>query len=77
MFTPLSWPHRIFLIVVSLAAISPYISVSLVSSAVLVAYMVWDWRQGRQRDAVVPVLRVTERPTIASGDAPPPPPISV
>ena len=31
-----------FLIVVSLAAISPYISVSLASSAVLVAYMVWD-----------------------------------
>ena len=65
MFTPLSWPHRIFLIVVSLAAISPYISVSLVSSAVLVGYMVWDWRRGRQRDAIVPVLRVTERPTIA------------
>jgi TRAP-type uncharacterized transport system fused permease subunit len=78
MFTPLSWAHRIFLIVVSLAAISPYISVSLASSAVLVAYMVWDWRRGRQRDAIVPVLRVTERPTIASGgDAQPPPPISV
>src|SRR4030095_14912141 len=78
MFTPLSWPHRIFLIVVSLAAISPYISVSLASSVVLVAYMVWDWRRGRQRDAIVPVLRVTERPTIASGgDAQPPPPISV
>ena len=77
MFTPLSWPHRIFLIVVSLAAISPYISVSLVSSAVLVTYIVWDWRRGRQRDAIVPVLRVTERPAIASGDSPPPPPISV
>ena len=77
MFTPVSWPHRIFLIVVSLAAISPYIGVSLVCSAVLVAYMVWDWRQGRHRDAVV---RCSVSPDVRRSRAavtPPPPPISV
>ena len=71
MFTALSWPHRLFLIAVALAAIGPYLSVSLASSAILVAYMVWDSRRGR-RPAAVPVLRVTERPVVASGDAPPP-----
>ncbi len=71
MFTALSWPHRLFLIAVALAAIGPYLSVSLASSAILIAYMVWDSRRGR-RPAAVPVLRVTERPVVASGDAPPP-----
>ena len=77
MFTPLTWPHRIFLIVVSLAAISPHIGVSVACSVVLVTYMVWDARRGRRLGAVVPVLRVTERPTIASSGDAPPPPISV
>ena len=71
MFTALSWPHRLFLIAVALAAIGPYLGVSLASSAILVAYMVWDSKRGR-RPAAVPVLRVTERPVVASGDAPPP-----
>jgi len=71
MFTALSWPHRLFLIAVALAAIGPYLGVSLASSAILIAYMVWDSKRGR-RPAAVPVLRVTERPVVASGDAPPP-----
>jgi TRAP-type uncharacterized transport system fused permease subunit len=77
MFTALSWPHRLFLIVVSLAAISPYLAASLASSAILLAYMVWDSRRGRLTGAT-PVLRVTERPEIAAGgDAPTQPPMSV
>ena len=70
MFGPLTWPRTIFLIVVSLAAISPYVSASLASSVVLIAYMVWDYRTARP--AASPELRVTERATIASStDAPP------
>ena len=70
MFGPLTWPRTIFLVVVSLAAISPYLGVSLASSVILIAYMVWDYRVARP--AAAPTLRVTERPIIASTtDAPP------
>jgi TRAP transporter 4TM/12TM fusion protein len=47
MFGPLSWPRRLFLIAVSLAAISPHVAVSLATSLVLLAYMAWDARQPR------------------------------
>ncbi|HEX9819728.1 MAG TPA: TRAP transporter fused permease subunit [Methylomirabilota bacterium] len=47
MFGPLSWPRRLFLIAVSLAAIGPHVAVSLATSLVLLAYMVWDARQPR------------------------------
>ena len=76
MFTPLSWPHRLVLIAVSLAAIGPYLAVSLACSVVLVAYMVWDARRGRLT-ATAPVLRVTERAEIIPGGNIPPPSISV
>jgi TRAP transporter 4TM/12TM fusion protein len=69
MFGPLTWPRTIFLVVVSLAAIGPYLSVSLASSVVLIAYIVWDARTARQ--AVGPTLVVTERPLVAETDAPP------
>ena len=70
MFGPLTWPRTIFLVVVALAAIGPYLSVSLASSVILIVYMVWDYRIARP--AAAPTLRVTERPTIASStDAPP------
>jgi TRAP-type uncharacterized transport system fused permease subunit len=75
MFTALTWPHRLFLMAVALAAIGPSMSVSLVCSAILLGYMVWDARRGRATAASV--LRVTGRPVVASGEAPPPPPISV
>ena len=65
MFGPLSWPKRLFLIAVALAAIGPYFAVSLASSVVLIAYAVWDARVARQTPA--PVLIVTERPTIVAG----------
>ena len=69
MFGPLTWPRTIFLVLVSLAAISPYLSVSLASSVVLIAYMVWDARTARK--AVGPTLVVTERPIVAETEAPP------
>jgi TRAP-type uncharacterized transport system fused permease subunit len=75
MFTPLSWPRRSLLIAVSLAAIGPSLTVSLVCSVVLVGHMVWDARRGRR--AAAPVLQVTERPVVAAGDPPPQPPMSV
>ena len=76
MFRPLSWPQRLLVIAVSLAAISPSIAVSAVCALVLVAYAAWDAR--RSRPAPAPVLRVTERPEIAgSGEHPPPPSMSV
>jgi TRAP transporter 4TM/12TM fusion protein len=70
MFGPLSWPKRLFLIAVALAAIGPYVAVSLASSVVLIAYAVWDARVARQAPA--PVLIVTERPTIVAGSEGPP-----
>jgi TRAP transporter 4TM/12TM fusion protein len=76
MFTALTWPHRTVLIVIALAAISPSLSVSLASSAVLLAYMIWDSRRSRST-ATAPVLRVTERPEIVPGGDAPPPSISV
>jgi len=69
MFGPLTWPRTIFLVVVSLAAIGPYLSVSLASSLLLLAYMVWDARTAQK--AVGPTLVVTERPVIAETEAPP------
>jgi TRAP transporter 4TM/12TM fusion protein len=45
MFGPLGWTHRIFLGAVSLAAITPNLSISVVTSAVLLAYGVWDYRR--------------------------------
>jgi TRAP transporter 4TM/12TM fusion protein len=55
MFTPLGWGARSFLTAVSLAAISPSLSVSVVTSAVIVAFGLWDWRRERLRPAPVPV----------------------
>src|SRR5207249_1519143 len=54
MFRPLTWPQRVLLIAVSLAAISPQLAVSVVTSLVLLAFGVWDWSRAR-RDAVRPV----------------------
>jgi len=62
MFGPLSWPHRTFLIVVSLAAISHDVLVSVITSVVLVVYALWDWR--RARPAPAPTLVVSERAEI-------------
>src|SRR5437763_4538100 len=54
MFRPLTWPQRVLLIAVSLAAISPQLAVSVVTSLALLAFGVWDWSRAR-RDAVRPV----------------------
>ncbi len=51
MFRPLTWPKRLLLIGVSLAAISTHLTVSLVTSVALVAFGVWDWSRAR-REAV-------------------------
>jgi TRAP transporter 4TM/12TM fusion protein len=69
MFRPLSWPQRGLLIAISLAAISPSVLVSLATSAVLVAFAIWDAR--RARPAPAPTLVVTEPARIGPGEAPP------
>ena len=55
MFSPLGWGLRAFLILVSLAAISHSLIASSVTSVVLVAFAVWDWRRARSRSAPTPV----------------------
>jgi TRAP-type uncharacterized transport system fused permease subunit len=54
MFRPLSWPQRGLLIAVSLAAISPHPTVSVVTSVALIAFGAWDWVRAR-RETVRPV----------------------
>jgi TRAP transporter 4TM/12TM fusion protein len=68
MFGPLSWPRRLFLVTVSLAAISPHVAVSLATSVVLLASMAWDARQRRPAPAAV-VKAAT--PTDVAGQGPP------
>src|SRR5438874_1753677 len=48
MFRPLTWPQRVLLIAVSLAAISPHLAVSVVTSLALLAFGVWDWSRARR-----------------------------
>jgi len=55
MFTPLGWGTRALLTAISLAAISPSLSISLATSAVIMAFAVWDWRRARHRGAPPPV----------------------
>ncbi|MBI2490674.1 MAG: TRAP transporter large permease subunit, partial [Candidatus Rokubacteria bacterium] len=47
MFRPLGWLQRLFLIAVALAAISTHLTVSVATSAVLVAFAAWDWSRAR------------------------------
>jgi TRAP transporter 4TM/12TM fusion protein len=54
MFTPLRWSSRAFLTAVSLAAISPYLTISLVTSVLVLAFGVWDWQRARSRPAPAP-----------------------
>jgi hypothetical protein len=54
MFTPLRWSSRAFLTAVYLAAISPYLTISLVTSVLVLAFGVWDWRRARSRPAPAP-----------------------
>ena len=69
MFGPLSWPRRLFLITVSLAAISPHVAVSLATSVVLLASMAWD---ARQRRPAPPRDVTADTPTdVAAGQGPP------
>lgn len=53
MFRPLNWPQRLFLIAVSLAAISSQLTVSIPTSVVLIAFGVWDWSRPRRESADV------------------------
>jgi TRAP transporter 4TM/12TM fusion protein len=70
MFGPLTWPWRLGLIAVSLAAIGPSTTVSLASSALLLAFGIWDSR--RARPAATPPLVVTEPATVGPSERPPP-----
>src|SRR5438477_500568 len=51
MFRPLGWGQRALLAAVSLAAISPHLPVSLVTSAIVLAFGTWDWWHERRRPA--------------------------
>ena len=55
MFTPLGWGARTLLTAISLAAISPSLSVSVATSAMITVFAVWDWRRARQRIVPAPV----------------------
>ena len=54
MFRPLTWPQRALLIAISLAAIGPHPTVSVLTSVALVAFGARDWLRAR-REAVRPV----------------------
>jgi TRAP transporter 4TM/12TM fusion protein len=70
MFTPLGWGARAFLIAVSLAAISHSLLISVATSAVILAFGVWDWRRARSRPAPATVsVTVAGTPRVAT---PPP-----
>ena len=51
MFRPLGWGQRALLAAVSLAAISSHLTVSLVTSAIVLAFGTWDWWHERRRPA--------------------------
>ena len=70
MFTPLGWGQRLLLIAISLAAISPSMVVSLVTSALVLALGAWDWHRARNRPTPPPLsVSVTGEARVA---APPP-----
>jgi TRAP transporter 4TM/12TM fusion protein len=71
MFGPLGWAHRLFLGIVSLAAITPRLDVSIVTSAVLLAYGVWDYRRTGGGPRTVTRLAVDAEATKIAA-APPP-----
>jgi TRAP transporter 4TM/12TM fusion protein len=69
MFGPLRWSWRLILVAVSLAAIGPSLTVSLASSAVLLAFAIWDVR--RARPVAAPPLVVSEPATVGPIEGPP------
>jgi TRAP transporter 4TM/12TM fusion protein len=74
MFTPLGWGRRACVAGISLAAISPSLTVSVVTSGLVLAFGVWDWRAARRRPVAVP------RPVAIAEGAPavaPPPTTSL
>jgi TRAP transporter 4TM/12TM fusion protein len=70
MFRPLTWPQRGLLAAVSLAAISPYLGVSVATSAALLAFAVWDAR--RARGAAAPARAPARGGKAANLIGPPP-----
>ncbi len=54
MFRPQSWPQRLLLVAIALAAIGSHLAVSVATSVLLLLYGLWDWR-GARRAAVRPV----------------------
>ena len=70
MFRPLGWGQRALLAALSLAAISPHLTVSLVTSAIVLAFGTWDWWHERRRPAPV-ATSVTVTPGEARIATPP------
>jgi len=64
MFRPLGWGQRALLAAVSLAAISSHLTVSLVTSAIVLAFGTWDWWHERRRPAPT-----ATSVTVTSGEA--------
>jgi TRAP-type uncharacterized transport system fused permease subunit len=76
MFTPLGWAQRVFLVAVSLAAISPHLSVSVATSVIVLAFAAWNWAEERRHPVtpraptVVSAGELTAR--VAPSPSPPP-----
>jgi TRAP transporter 4TM/12TM fusion protein len=61
MFRPLSWPQRVLVAAVALAAIGPSLAVSVVTTLALLAFAVWDARGARRQErAAIPAGRAAE-----------------
>ena len=71
MFGPLGWTHRVLLGVVSLAAITNRLEISIVTSAVLLAYGVWDYRRTGGGPKTVTTLAVDAEATKIAAVPPP------
>jgi TRAP transporter 4TM/12TM fusion protein len=73
MFAPLGWWRCAFLVVVSLATITASLTVSVVTSLVLVAFAVWDYRRaGALPRAMTTRVGVVETETVAPPAGTPP-----
>ena len=62
MFAPLGWWRCALLTVIALATITSNLTVSVITSLVLLAFGVWDWRRAGR----LPPMRTTAVPTITT-----------
>lgn len=72
MFTPLGWLSRLFLGAVAVAAISPSLWVSVATSAVILAFALWNWRLERRHPVTPRAATLVSAGPAARAGAPPP-----